>query len=78
MIADFKKFEDKVHKGYITQRSIEDALFVEGLGRSDIALISVTLMNIDKNRDGFITYKQLYDFLMGILPEEWIKWLISK
>jgi Ca2+-binding EF-hand superfamily protein len=78
VIAEFKKFEDKVHKGYITQRSIEDALFCEGIARAEIASIVATLMNIDKNRDGFITYKQLFDFLMGILPEEWIKWLISK
>lgn len=78
MIADFKKFEDKQHKGYITQRSIEDALFIEGHGRSDVNQFTTTLMKIDKNRDGFITYKQLYDFLMGILPEDWIKWLINK
>lgn len=78
VIANFKKFEDKQHKGYITQRSIEESLFIEGHNRSDVSQYTQTLMKIDKNRDGFITYKQLYDFLMGILPEDWIKWLINK
>jgi Ca2+-binding EF-hand superfamily protein len=78
VIADFKKFEDKQHKGYVTQRSIEEALFIEGHSRIDVSQYTLTLMKIDKNRDGFITYKQLYDFLMGILPEDWIKWLINK
>ena len=78
VIASFKKFEDKQHKGYITQRSIEDALFVEGHSRSDISHITSTIMKIDRNHDGFITYKELYDFLMGSIPEEWIKWLVEK
>ena len=69
-IADFKKFEDKQHKGYITKRSIEDALFVEGYSRSDISQIESTIMKIDRNHDGFITYKDLYNFFMGTIPEE--------
>jgi Ca2+-binding EF-hand superfamily protein len=78
VIANFKKFEDRIHKGYITQRSIEDALFSEGQSRTDISYIAATLMKIDRNRDGFITYKELYNFLMGAIPEEWIKWLVEK
>ena len=78
MVADFKKFEDKQAKGYITQRSIEDALFIEGFQRTDISLITNALMKIDRNHDGFITYKDLYNFLMGTIPEEWIRWLVEK
>jgi Ca2+-binding EF-hand superfamily protein len=78
VVADFKKFEDKQYKGYITQKSIEDALFIEGHSRSDITYITNTLMKIDRNHDGFITYKELYNFLMGTIPEEWIRWLVEK
>ncbi|OMJ92687.1 hypothetical protein SteCoe_4568 [Stentor coeruleus] len=77
VVADFKKFEDKQYKGYITQKSIEDALFTEGHSRSDITYITNTLMKIDRNHDGFITYKELYNFLMGTIPEDWIRWLVE-
>lgn len=78
MVGDFKKFEDKQNKGYITQRSIEEALFSEGHSRSDISQISSTIMKVDRNHDGYITYKELYNFLMGTIPEEWVKWLVEK
>ena len=35
-------------------------------------------MKIDRNHDGFITYKDLYNFFMGTIPEEWIRWLVEK
>jgi Ca2+-binding EF-hand superfamily protein len=78
VIANFKKFEDKQHKGYITQRSIEDVLFVEGHSSRDLSFISNILMKIDRNHDGFITYKELYNFMMGSIPEDWVKWLVEK
>ena len=70
VIANFKKFEDKQHKGYITQRSIEECLYLENQSRADIAYITDTLMKMDKNHDGFITYKEIFNFLMGNIPEE--------
>lgn len=78
VIADFKKFEDKQFKGYITKKSIEDVLFSEAVPRQDVDYISNTVMKIDRNHDGFITYRELYNFLMGIIPEGWVKWLIEK
>ena len=53
-------------------------MYLENQSRADIAYITDTLMKMDKNHDGFITYKEIFNFLMGNIPEEWIKWLVEK
>ncbi|CAG9323820.1 unnamed protein product [Blepharisma stoltei] len=77
VLADFKKYEDRDHRCYITQESLRRTLYEEHIDIKDIDEIAHEFFKCDKNHDGAISYKDLYDYALGNIPEEWLEWIIN-
>eukprot|EP00002_Diphylleia_rotans_P039539 TRINITY_DN9191_c0_g1_i1.p1 TRINITY_DN9191_c0_g1~~TRINITY_DN9191_c0_g1_i1.p1 ORF type:complete len:231 (-),score=34.31 TRINITY_DN9191_c0_g1_i1:226-918(-) len=76
ILATFKKFDmDKIHRGFLTERTIRQVLSDEGLQQSQVDEIARYLMSCDHDKDGRISYRDLHDLIMGNLPDTWEVWV---
>ena len=76
MLAEFCKFNvDWLHRGYITEEAIRTVLESEGYTGKEVDACVEDLMACDTNQDGKISYRDLYERMMGRVPEEWLEWV---
>ena len=83
-LSEFKKYESRrLAKGVVTIESVKKVRFSQELYRhridSQIAEEIVQSFTMcDKNKDGIATYRDIYDYMMGRIPHDWLQWLVSK
>mmetsp|Transcript_18378 Transcript_18378/g.33039 ORF Transcript_18378/g.33039 Transcript_18378/m.33039 type:complete len:155 (-) Transcript_18378:69-533(-) len=76
-LVELKKFD--VHpsfRGVVTAECVEKVLKEEGA--DPVGPLVNEFMESDRNQDGFVSYKDIYDWILCILPREWEAWLIEK
>lgn len=79
VLAEFKKFDiDHEKKGLLTKKSLRKVLTFEGFDEDVKETIVNDYMALDRNKDGYISYKDLYDYVMGELNAVWQDWLDKK
>lgn len=79
VLAEFKKFDiDHEKKGLLTKKSLRKVLTFEGFDGEEKECIVNDYMALDRNKDGYISYKDLYDYVMGSLSPIWQDWLDAK
>jgi Ca2+-binding EF-hand superfamily protein len=79
VLAEFKKFDiDNQKKGLLTKKSLRKVLTFEGFSQGEVEEIAQSYMCLDHNKDGYVTYKDLYDYIMAELQPEWRDWLDRK
>jgi len=79
VLAEFKKFDiDNKKKGLLTKKSLRKVLTFEGFSPIEVEEIAQSYMFLDHNKDGYVTYKDLFDYIMGDLKAEWREWLDRK
>jgi len=77
-LADFKKYQDRRLPGFVSRESVYCALISDGVSNEDAEGFTQKLFLFDRNLDGVLSYKELYDFIMKRIPEEWLEWLAEK
>eukprot|EP00162_Nutomonas_longa_P023769 comp7815_c0_seq1/m.8067 comp7815_c0_seq1/g.8067 ORF comp7815_c0_seq1/g.8067 comp7815_c0_seq1/m.8067 type:complete len:213 (+) comp7815_c0_seq1:91-729(+) len=76
VLAEFKKFDvDWLHRGFITRDSIFRVLEEEGYSHSAIEKFADDMMLCDTNGDGKVSYRDLYERMIGRIPDEWLDWI---
>lgn len=79
VLAEFKKFDiDSEKKGLLTKKSLRKVLTFEGFTPEEVEEIVQEYMLLDHNKDGYVTYKNLYDYVLGRLSPEWMSWIERK
>ena len=77
-LADFKKYQDRRLPAFVSRESVYCALVSDGVSAEDAEGFTQKLFLFDHNLDGVLSYKELYDFIMKRIPEEWLEWLTEK
>jgi Ca2+-binding EF-hand superfamily protein len=76
VLAQFKKFDvSKLFRGYITEESVRSVLTEEGYEGEELEKYGINMMATDTDGDGKVTYKDLFERMMGRVPDEWLQWL---
>lgn len=76
-LVDLKKFDvHPSYRGVVTAECVEKVLKEEDA--FPISALVSEFMECDRNNDGLISYKDIYDWVLDILPPEWDSWLMEK
>ena len=69
VLAEFKKFDvHRLHRGIITRDCLFKVFAAEGFENEELDLRVDEFMRHDLDRDGMITFKELYESMMKRIP----------
>jgi Ca2+-binding EF-hand superfamily protein len=76
-LAELKKFDvHPTYRGIVTAECVDKVLREEGA--SQVEALVQEFMLCDRNLDGYVSYKDIYDWVLSLLPPDWDKWLVEK
>eukprot|EP00762_Andalucia_godoyi_P001332 ANDGO_04798.mRNA.1 Calmodulin-like protein 7 len=76
VLAQFTKFNiSQLFRGFITEDCVRKVLVEEGYAGSALESYVSNFMATDTNKDGKVSYRDLRERLLGVVPDEWLQWI---
>lgn len=77
VLAEFVKYAtDRLYKGYVTEHGLRHEMSIDGLSGQELdEAVSSYIATYDVDKDGKISYKDLWTVMMETVPPAWIEWL---
>lgn len=78
VLAQFKKYDvSPLFRGFITEDSVRKVLSADGLSGASLEEFVADFMSSDTNGDGKVSFRDLFERMMGRVPDEWLQWIFE-